>query len=314
MPRTPGKYGRRPPKNAPAIRLADVLTGTVPPHPAAADYLATLPGWQMLGNDEAGDCVAVTWANTRRLVTAALAAEHYPTQAQVWSVYRTQNPDFNPDGTPDDNGPGSEADQGMDIQTLLEYLAKHGGPDGVKAVAFAKVDHTNPDEVKAAIAILGSVWTAVNVTAANETEFGQGKPWNYVSGSPNQGGHSIITGGYGPKGTGPLGGDERFITWAEETSFTDTFWAHQVEEAWAVIWPEHLGTREFETGVSVAALAQAYQQITGRTLPIPAPPPAPVAFPAAAAKAWLGEPHAGADLTFANLLAAWMRSSGYPTT
>ena len=43
-----------------------------------------ITGWQMLGNDVADDCNAVTWANTRRLVTATLTTEYYPTQAQVW--------------------------------------------------------------------------------------------------------------------------------------------------------------------------------------------------------------------------------------
>src|SRR6185437_5343225 len=103
---------------------------------------------------------------------------YYPTQDQVWAIYRTQNPDFNPDGDPSVNGPGSPADGGMDIQTLLEYLVQTGGPDGVKAVAFAAVNLADPDEVKAAIAIFGYVWTGVTVTALNEQEFGAGQPWD----------------------------------------------------------------------------------------------------------------------------------------
>ena len=43
--------------------------------------------------------------------------------ASAEALYKTQNPDF-----PDE-------DNGMDIQTCLEYLVKHGGPDGVKALA-----------------------------------------------------------------------------------------------------------------------------------------------------------------------------------
>ena len=92
----------------------------------------------MLGNDAAGDCVAVTWANQRALVTTALArSTSYPTQDEVWTFYRTQNPNFDPTGTKDTNGPGSSADNGMDIQTALEYLVHNAGPDGAKAIAFA---------------------------------------------------------------------------------------------------------------------------------------------------------------------------------
>jgi len=257
----PGKYGRRPNDPArPRIRLARSLTGVIPAYPAAADYLAQLHGWLMLGNDTEGDCVAVTWANLRRLTTAVLASEFYPPMSQVAKVYATQN------------APGQ--DNGMDIQTLLSYLVKTGGPDGKKALGFAAVDFTNPSEVKAAIAVFGAVWTGFDVLQANEDQFSYGEPWDYVSGSPDVGGHSVLVGGYGvPVGSSPqLGGDEKFITWAEETSFTDRFWSRQVSECWAVIWPEHLGSREFMEAMDLATFAADYTAITGRPFPAPVPP------------------------------------------
>lgn len=287
MARTPGAYGRRAPKRHRALQLGSYLTGVVPAVPPAVDYLAELGGgWQMLGNDSAGDCVAVTWANMRRLVTTKLTtAPYYPTQDQVWQVYATQNPQFDPNGGAS-NGPGSPADQGMDIQTLLELLTTTGGPDGVKAAGFAAVNPKDPAEVKAAIALFGCVWTGINVLSINPQEFSGGQPWDYSPTSPVEGGHSVVTGGYGPPGAGQLGGDERFITWAQETSFTDAFWANCVEEAWVVIWPEHLGSAEFIAGVNLDQLAADYTAITGRpfpavlTPPKPVPPPVPPAPPA----------------------------------
>ena len=268
--RVPGKYGRRTPKRAPMLKLGPLLTGVAPEHPAAADYLSAMGGgWQILGNDTAGDCVAVTWANVRRLVTKTLGgAENYPSLDEVWAVYKTQNPDFDPNGTADTNGPGSPADQGMDVQTLLEYLVSTPGPDGVKAIFFAGVDVTNPDEVKAAVAIFGYVWTGINVLQVNMQEFSDSEPFDYDPSSPVDGGHSVITAGYGTPGAGALGGDERFITWAQETSFTDAFWANDVEEAFVVVWPEHLGSKAFLEGVDQAQLAADFQEITGRALPV----------------------------------------------
>jgi hypothetical protein len=271
----PGKYGRRAPKRARALQLKDYLTGIVPSVPAAEDYLAQLNGgWQMLGNDSAGDCVAVTWANVRRLVTTLLAGAYYPTLRQVWQVYQTQNPDFDPNGG-GATGPGSQYDQGMDIQTLLEYLVSTGGPDGVKALGFAQVDPGNPAEVKAAIALFGYVWTGISVLDQNMSEFNAGQPWDYSAGSPVDGGHSVVTGGYGAPGAGPLGGDERFITWAAETSFTDAFWQHEVEEAWVVVWPEYLANKSFLAGVDMGMLAADFQEITGKPFPAAVTPPKP---------------------------------------
>jgi len=270
--RMPGKYGRKPNDPArPRLRLARALTGVVPAYPPADDYLAALSGWQMLGNDQYGDCVAVTWANLRRLTTAKLSTESYPSMSEVEAVYKTQNPDF------------PSQDDGMDIQTLLEHLVKTGGPDGVKAVGFAAVDHTNPDEVKAAIAIFGAVWVGIDVLAANEAQFGDGQPWDYVSGSEDVGGHSVLVGGYGASPSGAsaqLGGDEKFITWAQETSFTDRFWSKQVSECWVVVWPEHLGSREFLDSVDLAQMAADYTDITGKPFPAPLPePPSPTPAP-----------------------------------
>ena len=314
----PGLYGRKPPKRAPALRLSPYLTGAVPAHPAFADYLSRLSGWQMLGNDSIGDCVAVTWSNTRRLVTAVLSTENYPPLAEVLAFYKTQNPGYPPQ------------DDGMDIQTALEYLVKNGGPDGVKALGFAKVDYTNPDEVKAAIAIFGSVWTGINVQQAQQAQFNAGQPWDWVPGSPMDGGHSVITAGYGPAGAGALGGDERFETWTQETSFTDRYWLDGgTEEAWVVIWPEHLGSAEFLAGVNLAAFAADYTAITGQPFPAVVPPPAPVpplpppvpgpdVNPADVALAhsvttWAYGHHLPpSDRAVAGAIRAWLTAKGFP--
>jgi hypothetical protein len=272
--REPGKFGRRAPKRAPSLKLASFLTGVVPAHPPAADYLANMGGrWDMLGNDVAGNCVAVTWANVRRLVTTMLTnTPSYPRQAEVWQIYQTQNPSFNPAGTEDTDGPGSSADNGMDIQTLLDHLIQQPGPDGSKAVAYAAINPANPDEVKAAIAIFGYVWTGVDVQNANMEEFAKSEPWSWTPGGKVVGGHSVVTGGYGWSPTAPIGEDERFITWAVETGFTDEYWSHGVDEAWVVIWPEHFGNIEFLAGVNLAQLQADYKEITGEELTVQVTP------------------------------------------
>lgn len=257
------KLGRRPPKNHPAIKLADIRSH-MPVVPPSEDWLGST-GWSMLGNDQYGDCVAVTWANIRRVLGA-----DYPGMSEVIQLYKTQNPGF------------PQEDYGMDIQTLLEFLVKSGGPDGVKALAFAKVDHTNVAEVKAAIAIFGFMWTGITVQDANMRDFSNNKPWDYHPQARDDGGHSVVTGGFGPAGLGAgrLSGDERFITWAQETSFTDAYWKEKVDEAWVVIFPEHLDSQGFLLGVDQVALADSYKELTGRDFPLdPTPAPSPSSAP-----------------------------------
>ena len=173
----------------------------------------------------------------------------------------------------------------------------------------------------------GRVWArgagmGIAVLQANENEFDAGQPWDYVSGSPDVGGHSVIVGGYGPPQGGPLGGDERFITWAAETSFTDEFWQREVDECWAVIWPEHLGSAEFMAGMDLATFSADYAAITGRPFPVPVPlppPPVPVppvpdiATPADVALAhalgqWPYMHHVGGNRQAANAVVTWERA------
>ncbi len=107
------KFGKLPPINKPALKFGDFLKA-IPDHPLVENYLEHLSDWKMLGNDQYGDCVAVGWANIRRLYTAFLTAEGYPSEQMVYEVYKTQNPNF------------PYEDNGMVIQTMLEYLNKNG--------------------------------------------------------------------------------------------------------------------------------------------------------------------------------------------
>lgn len=262
------KTGRRKPKNAPALRAASFLkaeAAQLPAHPSSENYFKVITDWQMLGNDKYGDCVAVTWANERHAISRLLLGKNtYPSLDDVIKFYKTQNPNF------------PSQDDGMEIQTALEYLVHNGGPDGVKPLAFAKVDHTNLEEVKAALAVFGMVWVGIDVQNANMTQFNRGLPWDYVPGSADDGGHSVVGGGY----LGQSTNDVQFITWGSETGFTDNYWNHKVEEVWVVVWPEQIGTAQFQAGVDQVALASAYEQLTGRSFPVqPAPNPTPAPTP-----------------------------------
>lgn len=299
------KLGKRDPVRKPAIAFGDVLRAT-PAHPESVDYLA-IPGWEMLGNDRYGDCVAVTWANARRLLTRQVDAEHYPDLDAVLTLYRTQNPGF------------PQQDDGMDIQLCLEHLVSQGGPDGVKAVAFARVNLADEDEVRAALALFGFLWVGVQVQSMNMShDVPNGVPWDYYR-SANIGGHSIIVGGYDSDN---VGGDQTMVTWGKHTSMTDAFWSHQVDEAWVCIWPEHLTDRQFLDGISLPDLAAAYHDLTGRELPLPdQPTPAPSSAPDgpstldqvlwSAVSAWVYARHTTkATKAVATELLAWARSKG----
>ena len=263
--------GKRPPKNAPALLFAEVWTGVIPSHSPAADYLSRPISWGLWGNGTFGVCGPVAYGNLLKLITAWLTGiEADVTQDDVFALYKLVNPTFDP--------ATGEGDDGVDLQTMLELVLEHGfGPDGKKPCAFAKVDASNLDEVRAAIEIFGGVIFGSNLTVAQQGQTDAGGPWDYKPRSGEWGGHATMGGRYvDPAGTAQDRTGQ--ITWQEVIDFTDAFAAHQLEEVWVVVFPEHLGTAQFVEGIDQARLAGLFTDLTGKpwpAAPAPGPDPAP---------------------------------------
>ena len=300
------KLGRRPPKNAPALMLAPLLTGVVPVAPVAADHFGKVRSWVLGENDQYGDCGPVSMANNRLLVTTYLTGQPVTvSQADIFDLYkRSGNPTFDP------KDPGGPGDGGVDMQTMLE-AAVAGGIAGVKPIAFAKVNVGSLNELRDAVAIFGSLLLGVTLDKAQQAQTDAGL-WDYKS-SSIWGGHAILTGRYSeaPDRTA-------VITWANVVDMTDAFMAHQLDEAWAVIWPEHFGSLAFMSGVDIATLAADFRALTGRTLPVPAPAPAPAPTTldpadmalADAVRAWASARHAGSTSLAAKAVQVWLKAKG----
>lgn len=261
--------GRNRPKNAPALPFRAIWTGVTPAHSPAADHFSRSIGWGLWGNDRFGVCGPVAYANLLKLVSAWLTGtEAEVSQDDVFALYRLVNPTFDPA-----TGAG---DDGVDLQTMLELVLEHGfGPDGKKPLAFARVDASNLDEVRAAIEIFGGGIFGSNLEIAQQAQTDAGGPWDYKR-SGEWGGHATMGGRYkDPAGTA----QDRTgnVTWQELIDFTDAFAQHQLEECWVVIFPEHLGTTQFIEGIDQAKVAAYFKELTGKDWPVaPTPtPPAP---------------------------------------
>lgn len=263
----PGRrLGRRPADpSRPLLKLADVLTGVVPSHGVGADHFSKVGDWGLFTNDRYGVCGPTSVANSRALVTRYLVgAEHMPTLDDVYSLYRRSgNPNFDPATGADDNG--------VIMADMLSAVLS-GGIGGMKGIAYAAVNTSNLDEVRAAIDIFGFLLLGVDLETAQQAQTDAGM-WDYRP-SGQWGGHAVLAGSYT---SAAYGADIDVITWARRVGTTDAFWTHgQVPEAYVLIWPEHLGTAAFQEGVDLGALARAYEVLTGRqfpAVPVPVPPP-----------------------------------------
>lgn len=291
----PGRrLGRRPAQpGRPLLRLGDILTGEpVPPHAAAADHFAMVDEWNMWANDQYGDCGPASVANSRVITARYLRdSDGTPTLDDVFDLYRRSG---NPRFPHDDNG--------VIMADMLSAVLSVG-IGGVRGLAYAAVDTGNLDEVRAAIDIFGYVLLGVDLQTAQQAQTDRGV-WDYRR-SSEWGGHAVIAGKY----TGdwhPHGVDVGVVTWGEVVGTTDAFFERQVEEAYVLIWPEHVGTEQFRVGIDTAALNAAYLALTGRPGPFTEPtpddphPPLPPAPP---------NPEA-VDRTLADAMRAWLAAKG----
>lgn len=249
------KLGLRTPKNAPALKLATLLTGAVPDHPVAADHFGKVQ-FALDTNDRFGVCGPTSVDNLIRLISTALTGTTIEvTLEQVYDLYRRSgNPDFDPT-----TGAG---DSGVDMQTMLEALLKDG-IGGFKPVAFAKVDHQDDLELDASVSIFGGILWGVLLQQSQQAQSEEPTPkWDFIQ-SSIWGGHAVLNGKYNE----PTG-DAEVISWQKDVETTDPFRKQQLQEAWAVIWPWNLDHPAFQEGVDLNALKSDFQELTGKTLQV----------------------------------------------
>ena len=265
------KLGRRPPTLGPRLHLADYLTGIVPtiptPTPPSADHFSKVGTWILGRNNEFGTCGPTSVANDVLLGTTYQSAKPVRcTDDDVFDLYRRSgNPTFDPITGAGDNG--------VDMQTMLSAV-RQGGIAGIKCLAYASVDVTNLDELRAAQAIFGCLLYGVNLEVAQQLQTYQ-QLWDY-SESAAWGGHAVLGGRYtqNPDRSG-------LISWQERIDMTDAFIVHQLEECWVVIWSWTVGTQQYIEGIDQATLGQDFTGLTHQAWPVtptPSPDPQPGCF------------------------------------
>jgi hypothetical protein len=254
------KTGKRDPlPERPKVSFGQFLT-TLPTAPLVD--LAPNYSYPMDGNDKVGDCVIAGWDHFYQVVTGLLeGTQKNFTQDQIWTFYKTQNPNFDPSGSPTTNGPGSSSDNGMNIQIFLEYLVNNK-----YILGFASVDWKNEAELKAAIYLGLGVITGVKLQSAQMSQFNSGV-WDTDPNSSIEGGHCIPLVGY-------LGTPDQIscVTWAKIINCTQPFIINQMDECWFVLTEKHIEHPNFRDSFNLKAFSDAVATITNGKVIVPINP------------------------------------------
>jgi hypothetical protein len=221
------KLGKRTP-HPPDHRHHSVLFGAflgadLPAAPASCDWTPPVnDAWELGENDEIGDCACVAPANTVICLSANTDAPKRLPLATILAAYKAFG---GWDGTP-----GDASDGGCVISDVLEGWAT-AGIGGDKIAAFAQVDHTNLDEIKRAVALLGVCIIGVQLPLAAQA-WGT-DPWPSVDGglvgdlAPGSwGGHCTVVVKYDATGAWIVTwGKLVFVPWPTLTAYIDEAWA-----------------------------------------------------------------------------------------
>jgi hypothetical protein len=238
------KFGRLHRTYDPRVpHLSALLAGqTLTPPPASVNWTAKMPAnLGMMLNDTLGDCTCAAVYHAMQ-VWSFNAESKMVTQPDpdVEKLY-IQACGYNPKAGGE--GPGGNE------QHVLTYWLNTGAPIGPKGAArqkiaaFVEVDPRNTDDVKRTISDCGVAYIGFNVPQSVQPPGHMPPPvWDYVPSQSNIiGGHAVVLAGYDANGA-------RVISWGQYYTMTWNFFAHFVDEVYAIADIEWIGSKKTTPG------------------------------------------------------------------
>jgi hypothetical protein len=151
------------------------------------DWSLLVKVWEMFLNERLGDCTCAGAAHAGMIFNAAVGHVYLPTDEDIERMY--EHSGWNPKE--------SEAtDQGWTLVGAAEFLKTIGilGTETSPAPdieAFSEVSVDDDDAAEVASELFGGIYTGCVIREAADNQFGEGKEWTSVPGSPELGGHCI---------------------------------------------------------------------------------------------------------------------------
>lgn len=216
---------------------------TLPTLPATFgfDHAVAPDSWQMLGNDNYGDCVWAGACHEHMLLTAIQSdLRPSPTTARFTDM-DALNDYAAVTGFDPNTGAG---DNGTNVHDAMSYRRNTGILDASgkrhKIGAYLSLEPGNMTEVFEALYLFQAVGIGFNFPDTAMTQFNAGQRWSIVPGAQIEGGH------YVPVVSKQTTFSVKVVTWGRLQTMTQPFYKKYCDEAWAYVSPDHLDS----TGLS----------------------------------------------------------------
>lgn len=208
------KLGRRHPTRA-KLQLHNYLGKALPPPPQSVDWsIAVSTDFPMFANDRLGDCTCAAMGNAVMVITANGDGLVTPSDDDVVKAYEVV-------GHYDPNDPNT--DQGATELDAMRFMVDNGLA-GVRCDAFADVDHTNLEQFKQSISLMGFGYIGVQITQEDMDDFQANRAWQSLNLDNVLGGHALCVVGYDDTGI-------TVITWGQRQNATWGWFETHCDEA-----------------------------------------------------------------------------------
>jgi len=214
------------------FKFADfAATIDLPSVPSRFGHGTAFADWKMLGNDQYGDCVWAGAAHEHMLLNKVVQGVEVPFDDNAVLGDYAAATGFNPTDP--------STDKGTNVHEALDYRRKTGIADANgtrhQIGAYVSLDPKNWQHLEQAAYIFGAVGIGFEFPKSAMDQFNAGGPWDYVAGSPIEGGHYVPT-----VGSVHAADQATAITWAKRQVFTVAFYEQYSDESWVYITPEEL--------------------------------------------------------------------------
>lgn len=238
------KLGKTPArKDAVKLKFRDYIdTDLLPAPPKIFGHETSIQSWQMLGNDEFGDCVWAGAGHETMLWNKEAGRDTPFTDRSVLSDYSALT-GFDP--------AHPNTDQGTDMQLAASYRQKVGVLDGTnrrhKVAAYLAITPGDIQEHLLAAYLFGAVGIGLKFPSYAMDQFNAGKPWTKHVIFTIEGGHYV-----------PLvarrDGQLVCVTWGKLQHMTDAFFKAFNDESIVYLSPEMLTNGKSLEGFNLAQL------------------------------------------------------------
>lgn len=225
-----------------------------------SDFGAQGLDWQMLGNDQYGDCY---WASAAHEV---MAEAHLAGRSPVFATTQVLTSYSKYLGLKSLTELNEQTDQGTDARQGAAFRKEHGVEDanghGHKIGAYTFIESPDYSLIKSAVYDFEGVTVCVELPESAEEAFrrsemnGHGEiVWDYVPGSPIAGGHAIA-------GVNVKGSDLYVVSWGQEVLMTEAFIEKYLQTVVVYVSGSTLnGEGKTVTGLNIEALRSALSSL-----------------------------------------------------